>query len=416
MALASRAAARLLRRRSPLACLQQGKSTAAVLQLEEDEDYAPEITVTRTRPEAPKPDRKPKPYRSVADDEAVRAATQACFPTRNDWTRAEVQAVYDQPLLELIRDAGACHRAHWDSRDVQQCTLLSIKTGGCTEDCGYCSQSVRHKTHVKPTKQLPVDEVVESARRAKAAGSTRFCMGAAWRELGNKKKAFREILEMVSRVNAEGLEVCATLGMLNPEQARQLKEAGLHAYNHNLDTSREFYPSVIKTRTYDDRLNTIQNVKDAGISVCSGGILGLGEEEKDRIGLLHELASLKGGHPESVPINALVAVEGTPIGDSGKAKRVDVFEMVRMIAAARIILPKTMVRLSAGRLEFSQGEQALMFLAGANSIFNGDKLLTTPNPEFDSDTQLFELLGLEGLKPNPRLEHKAEGGHAAARA
>ncbi|CAH0378050.1 unnamed protein product [Pelagomonas calceolata] len=415
MALASRAAARLLRRRSPLACLQQGKSTAAVA-YEEDEDYAPEINVTRTRPEAPQPDRKPKPYRSVADDAAVRAATQACFPTRNDWTRAEVQAVYDQPLLELIRDAGACHRAHWDSRDVQQCTLLSIKTGGCTEDCGYCSQSVRHKTHVKPTKQLPVDEVVESARRAKAAGSTRFCMGAAWRELGNKKKAFREILEMVSRVNAEGLEVCATLGMLNPEQAKQLKEAGLHAYNHNLDTSREFYPSVIKTRTYDDRLNTIQNVKEAGISVCSGGILGLGEEEKDRIGLLHELASLKGGHPESVPINALVAVEGTPIGDSGKAKRVDVFEMVRMIAAARIILPKTMVRLSAGRLEFSQGEQALMFLAGANSIFNGDKLLTTPNPEFDSDTQLFQLLGLEGLKPNPRLEHKAEGGHAAARA
>ena len=416
MALVTRAARGLLRRRSPLACLQQGKSTAAAVQLEEDEDYAPEITVTRTRPEAPKPERQPKPYRSVADDAAVRAATQACFPTRNDWTRAEVQAVYDQPLLELIRDAGACHRAHWDSRDVQQCTLLSIKTGGCTEDCGYCSQSVRHKTHVKPTKQLPVDEVVESARRAKAAGSTRFCMGAAWRELGNKKKAFREILEMVSRVNAEGLEVCATLGMLNPEQAKQLKEAGLHAYNHNLDTSREFYPSVIKTRTYDDRLNTIQNVKEAGISVCSGGILGLGEEEKDRIGLLHELASLKGGHPESVPINALVAVEGTPIGDSGQAKRVDVFEMVRMIAAARIILPKTMVRLSAGRLEFSQGEQALMFLAGANSIFNGDKLLTTPNPEFDSDTQLFELLGLEGLKPNPRLEHKAEGGHAAARA
>ena len=417
MALVTRAARGLLRRRAPLACLQQDRlKSQAVAYEEEDEDYAPEINVTRTRPEAPKPDRQPKPYRSVADDEAVRAATQACFPTRNDWTRAEVQAVYDQPLLELIRDAGACHRAHWDSRDVQQCTLLSIKTGGCTEDCGYCSQSVRHKTHVKPTKQLPVEEVVESARRAKAAGSTRFCMGAAWRELGNKKKAFREILEMVSRVNAEGLEVCATLGMLNPEQAKQLKEAGLHAYNHNLDTSREFYPSVIKTRTYDDRLNTIQNVKDAGISVCSGGILGLGEEEKDRIGLLHELASLKGGHPESVPINALVAVEGTPIGDSGKAKRVDVFEMVRMIAAARIILPKTMVRLSAGRLEFTQGEQALMFLAGANSIFNGDKLLTTPNPEFDSDTQLFELLGLEGLKPNPRLEHKAEGGHAAARA
>jgi len=432
MALAARAAARgLLRRRSPLAALQQDRSqsgqprrraarqqdrskSAQALAYEEDEDdEAPEITITRSGG-APKPEPAPRPIPSVKDDAAVRAATQACFPVRNDWTRAEVQAVFDQPLLELIRDAGACHRAHWDSRDVQQCTLLSIKTGGCTEDCGYCSQSVRHKTHVKPTKQLPVDEVVDAAKRAKAAGSTRFCMGAAWRELGGKKKAFREILEMVSRVNAEGLEVCATLGMLNPEQAKQLKEAGLHAYNHNLDTSREFYPSVIKTRTYDDRLNTIANVKAAGLSVCSGAILGLGEEDKDRIGLLHELASLKGGHPESVPINALVAVEGTPIGDS-KATKVDVFEMVRMIAAARVVLPKTMVRLSAGRSEFSKGEQALMFLAGSNSIFNGDKLLTTPNPEFGEDQALFALLGLEGLKPNPLLEHKAEGGHSAAR-
>ena len=210
---------------------------------------------------------------------------------RSDWTRAEVQAVYDQPLLELIRDAGACHRAHWDSRDVQQCTLLSIKTGGCTEDCGCCSQSVRHKTHVKPTKQLPVEEVVESARRAKAAGSTRFCMGAAWRELGNKKKAFREILEMVSRVNAEGLEVCATLGMLNPEQAKQLKEAGLHAYNHNLDTSPDYYGEIITTRTYSDRLETLDTVRDAGMKVCSGGILGMGEGAQDRSALLQQLAN-----------------------------------------------------------------------------------------------------------------------------
>ncbi|KAH8087718.1 biotin synthase [Aureococcus anophagefferens] len=253
-------------------------------------------------------------------------------------------------VTKLLRDAAAVHRAHWDSRDVQQCTLLSIKTGGCTEDCGYCSQSVRHKTHVKPTRQLPVDDVLAAAKRAKAAGSSRFCMGAAWRELGNKKKAFREILEMV-------------------EKARQLKDAGLTAYNHNLDTSREFYPSVISTRTYDDRLATIANVQKAGISVCSGGILGLGEEEKDR------------------------------------AEPVDVFGMCRMIAAARIVLPKTMVRLSAGRLEFSKGEQALMFMAGANSIFNGDVLLTTPNPKFSEDAQLFDTLGLRGLKPKPTTTH-----------
>jgi len=376
------------------------KSTAAYV---EDAAPPPAITLTRVRKAAPEP---PAPgYKSpVANNAAVRAAVAAAFPVRSDWTRNEIRAVFDAPLLELVRDAGAAHRAHWDSRDVQQCTLLSIKTGGCTEDCGYCSQSVRHKTHVKPTRQLPVDEVLAAAKRAKLAGSTRFCMGAAWRELGNKKKAFREILEMVEGVRAEGLEVCATLGMLDAVQARQLKDAGLHAYNHNLDTSREFYPSVISTRTYDDRLQTIANVKAAGISVCSGGILGLGEGPADRVGLLHELATLPGGHPESVPVNALVAVPGTPIGDGGKASPVDVFEMVRMIATARVILPKTMVRLSAGRLEFSPGEQALMFMAGANSIFNGDKLLTTPNPEFSSDQALFDLLGLKGLQPDTLAE------------
>lgn len=355
----------------------------------------PEITVTRVPSSSAVPEPKEKAvYVSLAEDEAVRAAVAARFAPRSDWTVEEIRAVYDAPLLELIRDAAASHRAHWDSRDVQQCTLLSIKTGGCTEDCGYCSQSVRHKTHVKPTRQMAVAKVLDAAKRAKAAGSTRFCMGAAWRELGNKKKAFREIKEMIAAVKAEGLEVCATLGMLNAEQALELKEAGLHAYNHNLDTSREFYPEVISTRSYDDRLATIANVKAAGLSVCSGGILGLGEAEKDRIGLLHELATLDGGHPESVPINALVAVEGTPIGDGGKAEPVTGFEMCRMIATARIVLPKTMVRLSAGRLDFTQGEQAMMFLAGANSIFNGDKLLTTPNPEASDDAALFAALGL----------------------
>ena len=326
----------------------------------------------------------------MADDAAVRAATQACFPTRNDWTRAEVQAVYDQPLLELIRDAGACHRAHWDSRDVQQCTLLSIKTGGCTEDCGYCSQSVRHKTHVKPTKQLPVDEVVESARRAKAAGSTRFCMGAAWRELGNKKKAFREILEMVSRVNAEGLEVCATLGMLNPEQARQLKEAGLHAYNHNLDTSPEHYDRIITTRTYQERLETLQRVRNAGVTLCCGGIIGMGETLRDRASMLQVLASMN-PHPESVPVNGLVAVEGTPLEDQAPFEPL---ELVRMVATARILMPHARVRLSAGRESMSREAQILCLQAGADSIFYGDVLLTTGNPDVEADRQLLSDAGV----------------------
>jgi len=246
---------------------------------------------------------------------------------------------------------------------------------------------------------MKVQQVLEAAQRAKDAGSTRFCMGAAWRELGNKKNAFNHILEMVKGVNGMGLEVCCTLGMLNAEQAKQLKEAGLTAYNHNLDTSPEHYPKVITTRSYEDRLNTLANVRDAGISVCCGGILGLGEEETDRVGLLHVLATLP-EHPESVPINALVAVEGTPLGDNADEAdsigNVSAFDMARMIATARIVMPRTMVRLSAGRLSFSDAEQFMMFSAGANSIFNGDKLLTTDNPEFDEDTRLFEKLGFVG--------------------
>lgn len=322
---------------------------------------------------------------------------------RNDWEKSEIAEIYSLPFHELMYRASTVHRMYWDPAEVQQCTLLSIKTGGCTEDCSYCSQSTRHKTFVKPTPTMKVQEVLEAAKRAKAAGSTRFCMGAAWRELGNKKNAFNHILDMVKGVNGMGLEVCCTLGMLNADQARLLKDAGLTAYNHNLDTSPEHYPNVITTRKYEDRLETIANVRDAGISVCCGGILGLGEKETDRVGLLHVLATLP-EHPESVPINALVAVDGTPLGDVAADEEVetdgiadvDAFDMARMIATARVIMPRTMVRLSAGRLSFSDAEQFLMFQAGANSIFNGDTLLTTDNPAFDEDTALFRKLGFVG--------------------
>jgi biotin synthase len=327
-------------------------------------------------------------------DEEERSMGGVVAHVRHDWSKEEISEIYHLPFHELMYRASTVHRMYWDPSEVQQCTLLSIKTGGCTEDCSYCSQSTRHKTFVKPTPTMKVQEVLEAARKAKEAGSTRFCMGAAWRELGNKKNAFNHILDMVRGVNSMGLEVCCTLGMLNAEQAKQLKQAGLTAYNHNLDTSPEHYPNVISTRSYEDRLNTIANVRDAGISVCCGGILGLGEQEQDRVGLLHVLATLP-EHPESVPINALVAVEGTPLGDQD-IDRVDAFAMARMIATARIVMPRTMVRLSAGRLSFSEAEQYLMFQAGANSIFNGDKLLTTANPEFDADQALFEKLGLRG--------------------
>jgi biotin synthase len=314
---------------------------------------------------------------------------------RNNWGKEEIAEIYNLPFYDLMYRASTVHRMYWDPSEVQQCTLMSIKTGGCTEDCSYCSQSTRYKTFVKPTPTMKVKEVMEAAARAKEAGSTRFCMGAAWRELGNKKNAFNHILEMVQGVNGMGMEVCCTLGMLNAEQAKQLKEAGLTAYNHNLDTSPEHYPKVITTRSYQDRLDTISNVRDAGISVCCGGILGLGEAATDRVGLLHVLATLP-EHPESVPINALVPVEGTPIGDADDIDGVDAFDMARVIATARIVMPRTMVRLSAGRLSFSDAEQYMMFQAGANSIFNGDKLLTTDNPEFATDQALFEKLGFNG--------------------
>ncbi|GGZ25755.1 biotin synthase [Echinicola pacifica] len=312
---------------------------------------------------------------------------------RNNWTREEIKAIFDMPIMELMYKAATVHREYNDPTEVQVCTLLSVKTGGCPEDCAYCPQAARYHTEVKVHKLLPVQEVIQKAAEAKSAGSTRFCMGAAWREVRDNKD-FDKVLDMVKGVNNMGMEVCCTLGMLSEEQAQKLKDAGLYAYNHNLDTSEEHYNEIITTRNYDDRLGTLDNVRKADISVCSGGIIGLGENLDDRVGMLHTLATLP-SHPESVPVNALVPVEGTPLEDQ---ERVSVWEMVRMIATARIIMPKAMVRLSAGRVRMNTEEQALCFMAGANSIFAGDKLLTTPNPEVDMDKQLFQTLNLKPRK------------------
>jgi biotin synthase len=312
---------------------------------------------------------------------------------RNNWTREEISTIYNLPVLDLIYQAATVHRQHHDPQEVQVCTLLSVKTGGCPEDCSYCPQAARYHTNVKVHKLLETSEVLGAAEKAKASGSTRFCMGAAWREVRDNKD-FDRVLDMVKGVNGMGMEVCCTLGMLTEEQANKLKDAGLYAYNHNLDTSAENYENIITTRTYDDRLDTIQHVRKAKISVCSGGIIGMGESHLDRIGMLHTLVNMP-EHPESVPVNALVPVEGTPLEDQ---PRVSVWEMIRMIATARIIMPKAMVRLSAGRIRMSTEEQAMCFLAGANSIFAGDKLLTTPNPEEDSDKQMFQVLNLKPRK------------------
>ncbi len=311
-----------------------------------------------------------------------------------DLSRTDVAEIYHAPLLNLIYRAATAHREHHTAGEVQLCTLLSVKTGGCPEDCAYCPQAARYHTDIDRHGLLQLDAVLEAAREAKAAGSTRFCMGAAWREVRDNRH-FDEVLEMVSGVRELGLEVCCTLGMLSESQAERLKQAGLYAYNHNLDSSRDFYPEIIGTRTYDDRLNTLANVHKAGISVCCGGIIGMGETVDQRIDLLHTLATLP-SPPESVPVNALVPVPGTPLEE---CPPVSTWEMVRMIATARILMPRAMVRLSAGRTRMSAEQQALCFLAGANSIFTGEKLLTTPNPAFDSDEELLQLLGLTPREP-----------------
>jgi biotin synthase len=317
---------------------------------------------------------------------------------RHNWTTEEIESIYHSPLLELVFNAASLHRKYNDTAEVQVCTLLSIKTGGCSEDCAYCPQAARYSTDITVQALMQKDEVLSYAQKAKDAGSTRFCMGAAWREVRDNKD-FDRVLEMVKTVNELGMEVCCTLGMLTEDQATRLADAGLHAYNHNLDTSKEHYSEIISTRTYDDRLTTLDNVRKAGVTVCCGGIIGLGETHSDRINMLHTLVNMP-EHPESVPINALVAIKGTPLANNPK---VDIWDMVRMIATARILMPKTMVRLSAGRTEMSIAEQALCFMAGANSIFAGDKLLTTPNPSFDEDNAMFSMLGLK-----PRVAFKED--------
>lgn len=312
---------------------------------------------------------------------------------RNDWTREEIGAIFHKPLLDLVFEAATIHRENKDYAEVQISTLLSIKTGGCVEDCSYCSQAARYHTGVEVHKLLSLEEVVNAAQKAKDAGSSRLCMGASWREVRDNSD-FDKVIEMVSKVNEMGMEVCCTLGMLNSDQAQKLCEAGLYAYNHNIDTSEEHYQDVITTRTFNDRLKTIENVRNANLTVCSGGIIGLGETNEDRIAMLQVLATMP-KHPESIPINALVPIEGTPLEDQPKLPFDD---MVRMVATARIVMPKSVVRLSAGRTEMSISEQALCFMAGANSIFAGDKLLTTPNPSFSEDMEMFDRLGLTPRK------------------
>ena len=327
---------------------------------------------------------------------------------RTDWSRSEIAGLFDLPLNDLLWQAQAVHRARFDPNAVQRSTLLSIKTGGCAENCGYCSQSAAFDTGLKASKLSAIEEVVEAAKAARAGGSTRFCMGAAWRS--PKARDMPPLLDMVREVKALGLETCMTLGMLTADQASDLADAGLDYYNHNLDSSPEYYPEVVSTRTYGDRLDTLEHVRSAGISVCCGGIVGMGETREDRVGFLHALATLP-AHPESVPVNQLVPVAGTPLGDMLKGTpmgEIDEIEFVRTVAVARILMPASMVRLSAGRESMSASTQALCFLAGANSIFTGDKLLTTGNAGANADQALFERLGLKDMVLEPRPAMAAE--------
>lgn len=313
---------------------------------------------------------------------------------RHNWTKEEILSIYNKPMMELLYDAATVHRLHHDPNTVQVSTLLSIKTGGCPEDCGYCPQAARYHTDIEGNDLMSVQQVKAQALRAKASGSSRVCMGAAWRNVKDGAE-FDDVLEMVRTINKLDMEVCCTLGMVTENQAQRLAEAGLYAYNHNLDTSEDYYKDVISTRAFEDRLNTISNVRKTNVTVCSGGIIGMGEAVDDRAGMLVALATLD-PQPESVPINALVAVPGTPMED---IEPISIWEMIRMVATTRIVMPQTQVRLSAGRTEMSREGQAMCFFAGANSIFAGDKLLTTPNPDVGEDMKMFELLGLTPQKP-----------------
>jgi biotin synthase len=319
---------------------------------------------------------------------------------RNDWTKEEILDIYNKPLMELLYEAATVHRKHHDPNKVQVSTLLSIKTGGCPEDCGYCPQAARYHTDIEGNDLMSVSQVKAQALRAKASGSSRVCMGAAWRNVKDGEE-FDNVLEMVRTINKLDMEVCCTLGMVTENQAQRLAEAGLYAYNHNLDSSEEYYKEVISTRGYQDRLDTIGNVRKSNVTVCSGGIIGMGESLEDRAGMLVALATLS-PQPESTPINALVPVEGTPLEEQQK---VSIWEMLRMVATTRIVMPETQVRLSAGRTDMSREGQAMCFFAGANSIFAGDKLLTTPNPDVNEDMEMFKLLGLE---PQKAFEKKSQ--------
>ena len=320
---------------------------------------------------------------------------------KNYSNQKELLALYNKPLLELVFEAAQIHREFHDPQEVQLSTLISIKTGGCPEDCGYCPQAARYHTGLDAHKLMSVESVVQQAKQAQSNGSSRLCMGAAWREVRDNRD-FDKVIEMVESVSEMGMEVCCTLGMLSENQALRLKNAGLFAYNHNLDSSREFYKDIISTRQYDDRLKTIDNARKVGLSVCSGGIIGMGEAVEDRIGLLLSYMAME-TPPESIPINALVAVEGTPLEDQ---KPIEQWEMIRMVATSRIAFPESVIRLSAGRNKMSMEAQALCFLAGAGSIFAGDKLLTTPNPEFDEDAKMFEILGLTAKESSQMASSK----------
>jgi biotin synthase len=336
-----------------------------------------------------------RPYNGFSDPDKgdlMNAPAPEFRDTRNDWSRAEIAALFALPFADLLFRAQSVHRQHFRANEVQISTLLSIKTGGCPEDCGYCSQSASHETGLKASKLMDISAVLADAKAAKDAGATRFCMGAAWRS--PKDKDLDAVCEMVEGVKALGLETCVTLGMLTAPQASRLKDAGLDYYNHNIDTSPEYYKEIITTRTFEDRLDTLAHVREAGINVCCGGIVGMGEAEEDRVGMLHALATLP-EHPQSVPINGLVKIKGTRLGDSAP---LDVLDFVRTIAVARITMPRSMVRLSAGRDGMSDEAQALCFLAGANSIFYGTRLLTTPNPEQSHDHRLFEKLGVTAMR------------------
>ncbi|KAA8895758.1 biotin synthase [Sphaerosporella brunnea] len=330
---------------------------------------------------------------SVVPSEVLKRAVEATAP-RNDWTKEEIRAIYNTGLMELTFAAASIHRRFHDPTKLQLCTLHNIKTGGCSEDCSYCSQSSRHKTGLKATPLVSVETVLSAAKVAKENGSTRFCLGAAWRDMRGRKSGLRNIKEMVSGIRGMGMEVCVTLGMVDAAQAQELKAAGLTAYNHNVDTSREFYPTVITTRSYDERLATIQNVRDAGINVCSGGILGLGEKPEDHIGLIYTLSTLP-EHPESVPINALVPIKGTPLADN---KPLPFTSILRTVATARCVMPDSIVRLAAGRITMKEEEQAMCFLAGANAVFTGERMLTTDCSGWDEDKSMMDRWGLSPMK------------------